>query len=57
VAWKMKVEFGDAFAYNGRGAQPGKFSKGEQNGQEKDPEEIEEDSTDQAALEGWLEVR
>jgi hypothetical protein len=32
--------------------QPGKFSKGEQNGQEKDPEEIEEDSTDKAAVEG-----
>jgi hypothetical protein len=28
-----------------------KFSKGERNGQEKDTEEVEEDSTDQAAVE------
>jgi|HubBroStandDraft_6_1064221.scaffolds.fasta_scaffold1189674_2 hypothetical protein len=42
------MDFGGCFAYNGSTAQPGKSSEGEQNGQE-NLEEVEEDSTDQAA--------
>jgi hypothetical protein len=43
------TKFGDCFAYTSSGAQQGKSSEGEQNGQE-NVEEGEEDPTDQAVV-------
>ena len=45
----MRVDIGGGFAYKGSDALAGKSSEGEQHGQEKDLEEVEEDSTDQAS--------
>jgi hypothetical protein len=48
----MDVDFGECFAYKGSGAQLGKSSSGENNGQESEEgvEEVEEAATDQAAV-------
>ena len=43
------MDFGDRFAYKDDGAQLGKSSEGEQDGQE-NLEEVEEDPTDKAAV-------
>jgi|SRR5580658_7720467 hypothetical protein len=46
----MNVDIGVRFAYKGSDAQRGKSTEGEQDGQEKDPEEVEEDPTDEAVV-------
>jgi hypothetical protein len=52
---KMRMDFGDRFAYNHGAAHSGKLSEGEQYGQES-LEEVEEDPTDQAADGSFQEV-
>jgi hypothetical protein len=51
---KMRMDFGDRFAYKDGAAHPGKLSEGELYGQE-NLEEVEEDPSDQAAVGAWVQ--